>query len=139
MLCCCTYRAPELLLGQNVDDDAVDMWAVGCIFAEMVLGEPLFQGRDELSQLGKICEVMGRITKEQWPTVEELPNAKLDRVRQVICNPKYKQNTLKNRIMFKISGQGVDLLSRMLAWDPKQRISALYACSRCIFVACRCC
>ena len=46
------YRAPELLLGAEIYGAQVDMWAVGCIFAELVLGTPLFQGDSEVRILG---------------------------------------------------------------------------------------
>ena len=42
------YRAPELLLGAELYGAQVDMWAIGCIFAELVLGTPLFQGDSEV-------------------------------------------------------------------------------------------
>ena len=45
------YRAPEILLGTSVYSTSVDMWSVGCIFAELALGYPLFQGDSEARTL----------------------------------------------------------------------------------------
>ena len=45
------YRAPEILLGADVYDTTVDMWSVGCIFAELFLGYPLFQGDSEVCSI----------------------------------------------------------------------------------------
>lgn len=49
------YRAPELLLGAKEYTTAIDMWSIGCIFAELVNNEPLMQGRNELDQLSKVA------------------------------------------------------------------------------------
>ena len=54
------YRAPEILLGSNKYSFPVDMWSLGCIFAEMLRGKPLFAGTSTLNQLEKICEVVGK-------------------------------------------------------------------------------
>lgn len=48
------YRAPELLLGATEYDRAIDMWSVGCIFAELVNKEPLFPGKGEIDQLSLV-------------------------------------------------------------------------------------
>lgn len=45
------YRAPELLLGEEMYSDAIDMWSVGCIMAELILREPLFAAKSEMDQL----------------------------------------------------------------------------------------
>lgn len=49
------YRAPELLLGAERYGAEIDMWSVGCIFGELLRKEPLFQGRNEVDQLSKVC------------------------------------------------------------------------------------
>jgi cyclin-dependent kinase 8/11 len=75
------YRAPELLLGAKHYTSAVDMWAVGCIFAELLTLKPLFQGVEakatpnpfQLDQLDKIFKVLGHPTVEKWPTLANLP------------------------------------------------------------------
>ena len=63
------YRSPELLFELNEYATPVDMWSVGCIFAEMALGQPLFQGgADDISQIKEIFRTMGT------PTDEEMTN-----------------------------------------------------------------
>lgn len=47
-------RAPELLLGEKLYNEAVDMWSIGCIFGEICVGEPFFQGKGEVDQLAKV-------------------------------------------------------------------------------------
>ncbi|KAJ6733470.1 CELL DIVISION PROTEIN KINASE [Salix koriyanagi] len=76
------YRAPELLLGAKHYTSAIDMWAVGCIFAELLTLKPLFQGAEakstpnpfQLDQLDKIFKVLGHPTLEKWPTLASLPH-----------------------------------------------------------------
>lgn len=48
------YRSPELLLGAKEYDTAVDLWSVGCIFAELLQNDPLFPGRGEIDQINKV-------------------------------------------------------------------------------------
>jgi protein kinase len=60
------YRAPELLFKFSTYSPAIDVWAVGCIIAEMYLGKALFQGMSELDQISKIVSLMGSPTTA-WP------------------------------------------------------------------------
>lgn len=48
------YRSPELLLGAETYGPEIDMWSIGCIFAELVTKKPLFQGENEVSQLSEV-------------------------------------------------------------------------------------
>ncbi len=68
------YRAPELLFGANYYSGAIDMWSVGCIFAEIILRSPLFPGESDLNQLAKIFNLLGTPSEPDWPGVELLPN-----------------------------------------------------------------
>ena len=54
------YRAPEILLGSNKYTKGVDMWSMGCILAELLLGKPVFPGTSTLNQLDRVMEVTGR-------------------------------------------------------------------------------
>ena len=66
------YRAPEVLLGTDLYSTPVDMWSVGCIFAEMMIRQPFFQGDSEIDQLFHIFRCFGNPTKRDWPGVEKL-------------------------------------------------------------------
>ncbi|KAK6140901.1 hypothetical protein DH2020_025363 [Rehmannia glutinosa] len=70
------YRAPEILLGSRHYSTPVDVWSVGCIFAEMVNQQPLFPGDSEIDELFKIFRVMGTPTEDTWPGVTSLPDFK---------------------------------------------------------------
>ncbi|KAJ6871688.1 LOW QUALITY PROTEIN: cell division control protein 2 [Populus alba x Populus x berolinensis] len=109
------YRAPEVLLGSTHYSIAIDMWSVGCIFAEMSRRQALFPGDSELQQLLHIFRLLGTPTEEQWPGVTSL--------RDWHVYPKWEPQNLA-RAVPSLGPQGVDLLSKMLKYDPAERISA---------------
>ncbi|RLN96579.1 hypothetical protein BBJ28_00000156 [Nothophytophthora sp. Chile5] len=110
------YRAPELLFGARQYDAAVDMWAVGAIFAELLRLTPLFPGQNDLDQLFRVIQVLGDIEK-QWPGVRELPD--YNKVRF----PAYDPMPL-SKLFPDAEKSAVDLLSKLLALDPSKRLSA---------------
>ncbi|PHZ16920.1 Pkinase-domain-containing protein [Rhizopus microsporus ATCC 52813] len=111
------YRAPELLLGAKEYTTAIDMWSVGCIFAELLNNEPLLPGRSELDQLDKIFKLLGRPSEEIWPGYSELPHAKN-------ISPAYQPySTLRSKFT-NLTQAGLDLLSKLLTYDPAKRITA---------------
>jgi len=119
------YRAPELLLGKrNYNGKSVDMWAVGCIFAELIAGKPLLPGQNDLRQLKYIFKTFGFPTDEQFPGWAQLPNAKM--VKDL--EKKYEKSILRD--LFKdafhpdSAQEGLDLLRQMLDYNPTKRISA---------------
>lgn len=69
------YRAPELLLGDNKYHDAVDMWAVGCVFGELLLRQPLLPGKNEMDQLNRIFDLLGVPSEKIWPGFSKLPHS----------------------------------------------------------------
>uniref|UniRef100_A0A8C9F9T6 Cyclin-dependent kinase 7 n=1 Tax=Pavo cristatus TaxID=9049 RepID=A0A8C9F9T6_PAVCR len=68
------YRSPELLFGARMYGVGVDMWAVGCILAELLLRVPFLPGDSDLDQLTRIFETLGTPTEEQWPGMTNLPD-----------------------------------------------------------------
>lgn len=110
------YRAPEILLGGKQYSTGVDMWSIGCIFAEMAQRKPLFSGDSEIDQIFKIFKVLGTPTKEMWPEVECMSDYKK-------TFPKWKKQNLAS-IVTKLDANGIDLLEQLLAYDPAIRISA---------------
>ncbi|CDW59179.1 cyclin dependent kinase 7 [Trichuris trichiura] len=68
------YRAPELLYGSRYYSAGVDIWALGCIIAELLLRAPLFPGESDLDQLRRIVEILGTPSEENWPGVVLLPD-----------------------------------------------------------------
>lgn len=68
------YRSPELLFGARQYGTGVDIWAVGCILAELLLRMPFLPGDSDLDQLTKIFQALGTPTEETWPNVTKLPD-----------------------------------------------------------------
>ncbi|XP_030521672.1 cell division control protein 2 homolog [Rhodamnia argentea] len=113
------YRAPEILLGSRHYSTPVDMWSVGCIFAEMVNRRPLFPGDSEIDELFKIFRIMGTPNEDSWPGVTSLPDFRS-------TFPKWAPQDLKT-VTPNLDPAGVDILSKMLCMDPRRRITAKVA------------
>ncbi|KAI0335378.1 Pkinase-domain-containing protein [Cubamyces sp. BRFM 1775] len=111
------YRAPEILLGATTYSTAVDMWSVGCIFAELLLNEPLFQAKGEIEMISMIYKLLGPPTSQTWPDYNSLPLAKS------ITLPAPHPPQLRQKFPY-ITNAGLDLMSRLLTYDPDTRISA---------------
>lgn len=110
------YRAPEVLL-QATYATPVDMWSVGCIFAEMFRRKPLFCGNSEVDQLGKIFDMIGLPPEEDWPADVNLPRcAFMPRSLQPV-----------EKLVPEIDKMGAQLLLDMLTFNPHKRISAFEA------------
>ncbi|XP_056462435.1 cyclin-dependent kinase 4 [Gadus chalcogrammus] len=110
------YRPPEVLLGSSYATP-VDIWSTGCIFAEMFRRKPLFCGESEMDQLGKIFQVIGLPSEEEWPKDITI-------TRKQFLPPNHPPIT---DFVPELSEQGAELLLEMLTFDPLQRISALNA------------
>lgn len=109
------YRAPEILLGASHYSTPVDMWSVGCIFAELCCKTPLFPGNSEIQQLLYIFQLLGTPDEEVWPGVSTL--------RDWHTFPEWKPVNISKGVP-ELDPEGVDLLMRMLQYNPANRISA---------------
>lgn len=110
------YRAPEVLLGSRHYSTPVDVWSVGCIFAEMVNQRPLFPGDSEIDELFRIFRVLGTPNEDTWSGVTSLPDFKSS-------FPKWSPKELST-VVSSLDPAGIDLLSKMLILDPSRRITA---------------
>ncbi|XP_072107220.1 serine/threonine-protein kinase ICK-like isoform X1 [Mobula birostris] len=108
------YRAPEVLLRSTNYSSPIDMWAVGCIMAELYTLRPLFPGSSEIDEIFKICQVLGTPKKNNWSEGYQLAAAMNFRWPQ--CAP----NNLKTLIP-NASGEAIQLMRDILQWDPKKR------------------
>ena len=123
VVCTLWYRAPEVLLGESSYGPEVDMWSVGCLFAEFMTKTPLFAGNKELEQLDLIFKTLGTPNESVWPGVSNLRFFKQFKFN----NYQPKLRTKFPRVSFSgvpLSDIGFDLLSKLLTYDPKKRISA---------------
>ncbi|CAO1633754.1 unnamed protein product [Sympodiomycopsis kandeliae] len=116
------YRSPELLLGEDRYDTAIDMWSIGCIIAEMVLQEPLLPGRNESDQLQLIFKTLGQPDASIWPSLPTLPHYK-SLVKQ--RSPHQPYSLLRKKFpSIPNSSSLLDLLHKLLTYDPSNRITA---------------
>jgi cyclin-dependent kinase len=111
------YRSPDVLLGSRTYSTPVDIWSIGCIFAEMVNGSPLFTGSSEESQLEMIFRLLGTPNETSYPGIAELPDWRSD-FRQ-FPTPETLAPLVPN-----LEPAGVELLQSMLVYDPSKRLSA---------------
>lgn len=114
------YRAPDVLMGSRQYDTSIDIWSVGCIFAEMASGRPLFPGTSPKDQLLRIFRVLGTPTESTWPGVSQLPEFK--------PFPVFSPHSL-SQLFPKLDANGINLLEHLLEFDPARRISAQEALS----------
>ena len=144
------YRAPELVLGSKHYTPAVDLWAVGCIFAELLSLRPIFKGEEakmdnkktvpfQRNQMQKIVDILGMPTKEKWPGLvhqPDFPQLQMLSSQGLHGNNKatgldaWYWNALRtsNYEVGTAAGtpgqQGLDLLTKLLEYDPTKRLTA---------------
>ncbi len=113
------YRPPEILLGRSEYTTAVDIWSIGCIFYELLTKVPLFMGSNEIEQIKRIFEIMG------MPSESDLPEIK-DKTFDLTLPE--NGNSINNFTeLTQIAGMDdneKDLMSKMLVYNPSNRISA---------------
>ncbi|OQV16434.1 Cyclin-dependent kinase 8 [Hypsibius exemplaris] len=128
------YRAPELLLGARHYTKAIDIWAIGCIFAELLTSEPIFHCRQEdikvsnpyhREQLDKIFNVMGYPNERDWEDIKCMPEYSQmtkEFKKQNFHNLSLTKYSEKHKI--KADGAAFALLSKMLIMDPTKRLTS---------------
>lgn len=135
------YRAPELLLNNHHYTEAIDLWSIGCWIAEMFIGKPLFPGRSDLEQLPVIFEKLSVPKHEDWPGVTKMQgfgecvkeyekrksskNANFMPLKMYMNNIKTStQREVGQHLAKYIDDDLIDLIQKMLIYDPAKRISA---------------
>lgn len=113
------YRAPELLLGAEEYGFEIDVWSLGCIFAELLTREPLFQGKNEVGQLSAIFNLLGTPTRDNWPDFRSLPNAKA--LHPLLSTTASRRPNLTSTKFPHLTAAGLRLLTSMLALNPADR------------------
>lgn len=108
------YRAPEVLLRSTSYGPAIDVWALGCIMAELYTFRPLFPGASEPDQIAKICAVMGTPLQHVWPDGMKLAEKMKFKFPQCVATP-------LSQLVPNASREALQLMQAMMAYDPRQR------------------
>nr|DAD47983.1 TPA_asm: hypothetical protein HUJ06_017920 [Nelumbo nucifera] len=124
-ICSRYYRAPELIFGVTEYTTAIDIWSVGCVMAELLLGQPLFPGESGVDQLVEIIKVLGTPTREEIKCMN--PNYTEFKFPQIKAHPWHKV------FHKRMPPEAVDLVSRLLQYSPNLRCTALEACAHPFF------
>lgn len=114
------YRAPEVLLRSTMYSAPIDIWAVGCIMAELYTFRPLFPGNSEIDEVFKVCSVIGTPDKRDWPEGFKLAAAMNFKF------PQFSPTSLATLIP-NASPEAIALMTDMLRWNPAKRPSAQQA------------
>lgn len=109
------YRAPEILLGTLEYSSALDIWSVGAVFLELVTKSPFFVGDSEIDQIYRIFRVLGTPNEKTWPGVSKLKDYKK-------TFPNWNPSDYTSGLH--LDNNGIDLLRKMLVYDPALRITA---------------
>ena len=132
------YRAPEMMLGIGNYAIGLDIWSIGCIFAELYIKKPLFMGDSEIDQLYKIMQVYGTFNELTLPGYKAFPYFNQN-------FPFWKGTGLRNYVnkrckSLKMDDLALDLLEKMLTIDPIKRITCKEALNHPYFkdVVCTC-
>ncbi|XAR51704.1 Cyclin-dependent kinase [Bertholletia excelsa] len=107
------YRPPELLLGSRNYGAYVDLWSVGCVFAELFIGKPILKGRTEVEQLHKIFELCGSPPDEYWKK-SKLPLA-------AMFKPQHAYVSSLREMFKEFPESAVNLLETLLSIEPRKR------------------
>ena len=115
------YRPPELLLTLKRYTPAIDMWGVGCIFAEMFEKKPILEGKTDIDQCVRIFQLVGSPNEQSMPGWSELPG----------CEGRNQWETahgdIEKRFGPRMGSQGIGLLKQLLRLDWRRRINAIDA------------
>ena len=118
-ICSRYYRAPELVFEATEYTTTIDVWSVGCVMAELMLGNPLFPGESGVDQLIEIIKVLGTPTKDEIYAMNPHHNSfKFPQIR-----PHPWPKVFRN----KQPANAIDLVAKMLRYEPKERIDPLDA------------
>ena len=111
------YRAPEIVLGSQKYSKAVDIWSVGCILAEMIVGRAIFPGKSTLNQIELILELLGK------PSLDEVAALDSPLAANLLAGISVQKKRSFTSMFSKAGKDALDLLRKMLSFSPLKRIT----------------
>lgn len=112
------YRAPEILLGSTKYTKSVDMWSVGCIIGEMIIGKAIFPGVSTLNQIEKVIELLGK------PKSDEIDSMESVLAGNILDNIKAQKKRGFAQFFSGASEEALDLIRKLLVYNPSHRMTA---------------
>jgi len=112
------YRAPEILLASPRYTKGVDMWSVGCILGELLLGKPLFPGSSTLNQIERIMNVISR------PSRADIDSIKSEYGHSILERASARAKKSLGDLLPNVPEDALDLVERLLVFNPEKRLSA---------------
>jgi mitogen-activated protein kinase 15 len=112
------YRAPEILLGSTKYSKAVDMWSVGCIIGELIVGKPLFPGTSTLNQIERVLELTGK------PTSDDMESMNSQHTQTILSSITSLKKKSYHSVFAGANEAAIDLIKKLLSFNPNNRPSA---------------
>jgi len=112
------YRAPEILLGSTKYSKAVDMWSVGCILGELIIGKPMFPGTSTLNQIERVLELTGKPRQEDIDAIES------QHTQAILSSINVTKKKSFHSFFPGASEDALDLLRKLLTFNPNHRLTA---------------
>eukprot|EP01012_Entosiphon_sulcatum_P027485 TRINITY_DN33134_c0_g1_i1.p1 TRINITY_DN33134_c0_g1~~TRINITY_DN33134_c0_g1_i1.p1 ORF type:complete len:427 (+),score=84.86 TRINITY_DN33134_c0_g1_i1:22-1281(+) len=125
-----SYRPPEGLMGETCYGPEMDMWSIGCIYAELLSNEVLFKARGEAELLTMMCQLLGTPNNDTWPGWSELQFVKTWSIKEFKAGKlreKFPASGFEGNKVYLTEKGGFDLLKRLLSMCPQKRITAAQA------------
>lgn len=112
------YRAPELLFGAHDYGAGVDIWAAGCVIAQLVTLAPLLQGDSDIDQIFRVMQLLGPLSEETWPGLHSMPD-----YGKILVNDEFEVTPL-TEVVRGATQQLYEVIEAMLKYDPAARLAA---------------
>jgi len=117
-ICSRYYRAPELIFGNTYYATSIDVWSVGCIFAEMLIGEPIFKGENSMGQLIEIIKILGTPSREQLNALTTRTDMRIPQIQRRPWNQVFKEH---------VPREAYDLCDKLMAYVSTERVKPFEA------------
>jgi len=119
-ICSRYYRAPELIFGATAYTTSIDIWSLGCVVAELLLGQPLFPGESGVDQLVEIIKILGTPSKEEIQSMNQNYTE--------FKFPQIKPHPWSKVFRARTPPDAMDLVSKLLHYNPETRLKPMEAC-----------
>ena len=123
------YRAPEVVLSKQNYDEKIDMWAVGCVFAELIGRAPIFPGKNHLNQVQMIQQLVGKLSESDLEFVPDkhVRDYLMKNEAQFNLNEQIPAHVVWQKRYPYANPVAIDLMSKLLSFNPSSRMTVYEA------------